>query len=229
MTPLENHKKIALQFSGGKDSLACFFMLKPYWDKLTVYWVNTGASFPEVREIVEKISKLANLVEIETDQPENIKRFGYPVDVLPITSNMRMQSFMSCCIQNLMLPMHERMIADGITLVIRGQRQEERHKSPFMSGFVSDGIEYYFPIEDWTGDEVIAYLKSINELPEYYNHVDSSLDCWSCTAYLSENLRKRTYMRHKYPEKYLIVSQMLTDIAIETERDLKHLRAALEE
>jgi len=32
-----------LQLSGGKDSLACLYLLKPKWDDLIVAWVNTGA------------------------------------------------------------------------------------------------------------------------------------------------------------------------------------------
>lgn len=238
MNPIDRHQRIALQLSGGKDSLACFYLLRPYWDKLTVYWVNTGAAFSEVCNVVGKIANIATLIEIKTDQAANISIHGYPVDVLPIRAHasiqplsgdrLKMQGFMQCCYENVMRPMQERMVADGITLIIRGQRNDESHKSTIKSGYVSHGTEYYFPIESWTSIEVLQYLREIGELPEYYNHVDSSLDCWNCTAYLSENLRKRTYMRHKHPEKYAFVSQRLTEIATETERDLKYLRAALE-
>ena len=46
--------KTALQFSGGKDSLACIHLMRSHWDTLTVYHVDTGDLLPEVREIVDR-------------------------------------------------------------------------------------------------------------------------------------------------------------------------------
>jgi 3'-phosphoadenosine 5'-phosphosulfate sulfotransferase (PAPS reductase)/FAD synthetase len=63
VTPIERHKpgKAVLQFSGGKDSLACLLLLRPWWDRLTVMWVNTGAAFPETLELMEAVrSRVAN-------------------------------------------------------------------------------------------------------------------------------------------------------------------------
>ena len=58
LTKLFNrHKKAVLSFSGGKDSLACLHLCRPYRDKLTVAWVNTGAAFPHIVEFVRKAVK----------------------------------------------------------------------------------------------------------------------------------------------------------------------------
>lgn len=237
---INSHQKIALQFSGGKDSLACLFMMRPYWDRLTVYWTNTGAAFPETLELMAKVAALVpRFVEINTDQPADIKENGWPVDVLPIRNlpavnhcyaetRPKLQSFMVCCIRNIMFPMQQRMIEDGITLVIRGQRSAEKHKSILESGDVSNGIEVLFPIENWSGAEVRSYLadKPIT-LPANYEDMDTSLDCWNCTAYLEDNIGKRRYMKRVHPEAYAVVSEMLGLIAAETEKDMIYLREAM--
>jgi len=35
-----------LQFSGGKDSLACLYLLKPRWHEIMVLWLSTPAVLP---------------------------------------------------------------------------------------------------------------------------------------------------------------------------------------
>ena len=46
------HEKIALMFSGGRDSLACLELYRDYLDKMTLIWVNTGANFPEIEDYI---------------------------------------------------------------------------------------------------------------------------------------------------------------------------------
>lgn len=232
--------KIALQFSGGKDSLACLFLLRPQWDKVTVYWLNTGAAFPETIALMDQVKKLVpNFVEIKTNQSENIKVDGWPVDVFPIrnsvdaglfydSARVRLQPFINCCLKNLMLPLQQRMIDDGITTIIRGQRSEEVHKGVLRDGDVENGITYLFPIQDWNGAQVREFIaKQETTLPEHYTYMDTSLDCWNCTAYLEENIGKRRYMAEKHPEKYAVVTNMLKTIFQETEKDLSFLREAI--
>lgn len=241
MKQLDNHTRIALQFSGGKDSLACLFFMRPYWDRLTVYWVNSGAAFPETVILMKKVRNLVpRFVEIHSSQPLDIIKNGYPVDVLPIRNlpvimqftgsrDIKLQPFFECCFRNLMTPMQERMKADGITLIVRGQRNDEKHKSTVRSGDVIDGFEFLFPIQDWTGEEVRNFVK-LQEigLPKNYEEMDTSLDCWDCTGYLEENIGKRRYMKREHPEMYRVVSDRLSMIAMETERDMKYLRQAME-
>ena len=52
---IERHDLIALQLSGGRDSIACLYLLKPYWDRLTVYWLDTGAAFPETVSLMQQV------------------------------------------------------------------------------------------------------------------------------------------------------------------------------
>ena len=237
---LEN-EVTALQFSGGKDSLACLFLMQPYWERLTVYWTNTGASFPETVRLMDEVRALMpHFVEIRTNQKANIEEHGWPVDVLPIRNlpvinqmyngeRTKLQSFFNCCVANVMAPMHQRMIDDQVTVIIRGQRLQESHKSTLRSGDSQDGFKLLFPIEDWSSEQVRAFLvdKPI-KLPANYADMDTSLDCWDCTAYLEENVGKRRYMKREHPTMYEAVSGRLAVIAEQTDRDMRYLRAAME-
>ena len=52
---IERHERIALQVSGGRDSIACLYLMRPYWDRVTVYWLDTGAAYPETVSLMQRI------------------------------------------------------------------------------------------------------------------------------------------------------------------------------
>jgi 3'-phosphoadenosine 5'-phosphosulfate sulfotransferase (PAPS reductase)/FAD synthetase len=235
MNPFSRHEKVVLQFSGGKDSLACLYLLKDFWDRMTVMWVNTGNAFPETIAQMEKIRALVpHFMEVKSDQPACIARDGPVSDVLPIWSSqlgraiggpsIPVQSSVACCAENIWFPAQNAVVAMGATLVIRGQRNQEARKGPVRSGQVIDGIEYWFPLQDWARIEVMAFLANEGvELPEQYNYVDTSLDCMTCTAYLDENEGKFTYMKEKHPELYIDVQNKLGQILSAVSPDLDAL------
>lgn len=196
MDAFTRHERIALHFSGGRDSLAVLHLLRPYWDRLTVYWCNSGDVYPEVIDLMARYAELLpHFVEVVGRQPDVVVRFGIPSDVVPIThtadgltatggAGPLIQDRFSCCARSIMAPMHERMIADAITLIIRGQRADDKLKAPIRSGQVIDGFEILFPIEDWSAQQVNDYLASIGvPLPSFYQMMDETPDCKTCSAY----------------------------------------------
>jgi 3'-phosphoadenosine 5'-phosphosulfate sulfotransferase (PAPS reductase)/FAD synthetase len=223
--PLGCHTKTVLQCSGGLDSLACLYLLRPRWDELTVMWVNAGAAFPETLQQMAEIRELVpHFIEVRSNQPANIAQYGFPSDLLAAwdmpdgriaddARTRRMQSPMTCCAANLWLPAMHATNLQGATLVIRGQRAEEAKKSPLRSGAVVDGIEYWFPIEDWSRSEVRTYLTREGvPIPAHYDYVDSSLDCMTCTAYVGENVGKFEYMKLRHPDAYRDVRRTIAEI-----------------
>jgi phosphoadenosine phosphosulfate reductase len=206
------HKRIALQFSGGRDSLACLYLMRPYWDLMTVYWTDTGAAYPETINTVQKVQDMVpNFAVIDGKQPQVIAEYGIPTDILPVSSTPMgvvgsgkgslMQDRYSCCLRSIMLPMHERMLQDGITLIIRGQKNADNLKSVVRSGDVLDGIEYYFPIEDWDSRKVMDYLRLENvEVPRFYEMLNSTPDCMSCSAYWEDGAMG--YLKRYHYDQY---------------------------
>ena len=219
------HEKVALMFSGGKDSLACLHLVKDYLDKTVVVWVNTGANFPEIEQMMREIKAIVtHFHEIKTDQPSSIKANGYPVDVVPVNytnlgqsvtsiKDFKVRSYFECCSENFWIPCDAEMRKLGVTGIIRGQRNNEGHRAPIKSGHVENGIEYLLPIEDWKDSEVIDYLRSKNVIiDERLSMAHSSLDCWNCTAYMAESSERFKYIKKHHPSKYESIVEIVKKI-----------------
>lgn len=210
---IDRHQRIALQFSGGRDSLACLYLMRPYWDRLTVYWCDTGAAYPETLALMQQISDMVpNFAVIEGRQPQVVEEFGLPSDIVPVNATPigrfvggeapLIQDRYSCCIRSMMQPTLERMLADGITLIIRGQKGADRLKSQVRSGEVHDGIEYLFPIEDWDTRKVMRYLEDEGApIPRFYEMLNGMPDCMTCSAWWEEGSAK--YLRRYNHAQYL--------------------------
>ena len=208
------HSNVALSLSGGKDSLACLYLMRPYWDRLTVYWCNTGDAFPETIKFMNGIRKMVpNFREISGQQPAVIAADGWPSDVVTYRdtsfghsvhgdTGVKMQSRYDCCARSMMLPLYNAMRAEGVTCIIRGKRHDEDDKSGVLSGHVDEnGIELQFPIYDWTEQDVLHYLRVIGvELPKFYAHGNNSIDCMHCTAYWQDGHAK--YLHAEHPDVY---------------------------
>ncbi len=227
---IDRHHKIALQLSGGKDSLACLWLMKPYWDRLTVYWCNTGDAFPETIAVMEQIRAMVpHFVEIAGNQPAVIAQFGIPTDILPASATpmgvanggVPMQDRYSCCLRSFMLPMHQRMLEDGITLIIRGQKNADALKGPLRSGDVDGGIEYLFPIEDWSARQVMDYLRQENApIPRFYEVLDEAPDCMTCSAWWEKGAAK--YLKRYHGGAYQEVQARLETIRVVVDGSIAH-------
>ncbi len=235
---INRHDNVGLQFSGGKDSLALLYMMREHWSKLTVYWLDTGDAFPETLELAEKVAAMVPRFErIEGRQHETIVQFGIPTDILPAANTpmgvgaaggILMQDRYSCCMRSLMLPMHERMKADGVTLVIRGQKNSDKLRAPIKSGHVEDGIEYLFPLEAWDDSDVFNYLAEKGvETPRFYNHMNASPDCMTCSAYWEDG--RGAYLKQHHPEAYQEYQRRLNTISDATAQAIAHFNMEIGE
>ncbi len=221
-----------VQFSGGKDSLACLYLYRDSWkdSDFCAAWVNTGAAYPEAEAFIRSFGDKLRLVEITTNQPEFIERNGFPSDVIPVAytnighaigldSPFLISDYLSCCSHNIWQPMDRAMREIKATTIIRGQRLSEVRKSPLRDGHVENGVTYLYPLEDWSEQKVLDYLKEQDApLPAYYATERTSRDCWSCTAYLDENKER---IRNLPAGKRAIVTTRLSMIraAVDVYRD----------
>ena len=196
-------------------------------------WVNTGAAFPETLEQMQRVRELVPHFH-EVRGRQNIETDGYPVDVLPVASTSlgarfergggrRFQSRYSCCAAALWSPMREFMKSVGATVVIRGEKRCDRRRSGLEDGVTVEGIEFRFPLFNWTDADVFAYLKEHGiALPPNYGPMRTGLDCMNCTAYLDES-GKLEYLRAHHPDEYALVHGVLRDYRRTLETELARL------
>lgn len=209
MDHLSPHKNIALQFSGGKDSLALVHLLRPHWDRITLYHVDTGDLLPEVREIVDGVEAMVpRFVRIETRAAEWQQRFGMPSDLVPSSctplgvkigmSDRRLIDRFECCGFNIMVPMHEAALKDGCTLVIRGTKRADMKRLPAEDGPTGLGYDLWLPLLEWSDDDVFAYLREVGApICRVYENGAQSPECATCPAWWSEG--RATYLAKYHP------------------------------
>jgi len=114
-----------------------------------------------------------------------------------------------------MTPLHNAVVAAGCTLIIRGQRDSDTHKSPLRSGDCVEGFEFLFPIESWSDAKVMAFLKARNApIPPYYETMKGAPDCITCTGWWSENHGQ--YLKKHHPDAYRVYQARLRTIMDET-------------
>jgi 3'-phosphoadenosine 5'-phosphosulfate sulfotransferase (PAPS reductase)/FAD synthetase len=202
--------KIALQFSGGRDSLALLLLLKPYWEKLTVYYCDSGDAYPETLELVARVQKkVPNFITIPGRVLQTRATDGFASDVLPSRATWGFETYREklgmlgrevCCYKSIMLPMHAAMRADGIKCILRGQRKSDEPKSPVKSGEIVDGFAIHFPIESWSDADVDYFIKEQGEKPTpfYKVGVNNTPDCRTCTAWLETG--QYAYNRVHHPK-----------------------------
>ena len=212
MKVLQEYRNPALHFSGGKDSLACLYLLRDQLDGITVYWSDTGDDFPETRAVVEHARAwIPNFRVVKTDVAQFRNQYGYPTDLMPAnahpigvmhgTNSFALVNRFDCCAANIMLPMHQRMLDDGVDLVIRGTKLADYGRVPHDGDW--GPYDIWLPIKDWTHAQVFAYLEAAGapRSPLYdYPGAASAPECRGCTAWWEDG--KARILAERHPEHY---------------------------
>lgn len=219
------HERIGFQFSGGRDSTAALYLLRDYWDRMTVYHLDTGDQFPETRNVVALVEADMGrpMTRITTDVVADRVKNGYPVDLVPVDNtdfgrkvsgqSLKLTGRYDCCWRNLMKPMHDRMLADDITLLVRGQRDDEYSIQPMRSGDVLDGQEVLYPIQEWNAEMVTKYIVE-NSLPIslfYERGMPHGCDCMGCTAWWDDGHGE--YLKNHHPAHHVVYLRNMGKIA----------------
>lgn len=206
--------KKALAFSGGKDSWACLWLHAKELADIHVIWVNTGKNYPELLETIEKARALCpKFVEVRADRDAQNERNGLPSDIVPVdwttlgqqytgVKPVTVQSYITCCYQNIAVHLHNTAVDLGCTHLIRGQRKDESYTSVARDGDVVHGLVYEHPIEGWSRTDVLSYLRTKMELPEHFALDHSSMDCYDCTAYRAHSRDRVKFMEERHPQLF---------------------------
>ena len=206
---MTGHERVALQFSGGKDSLALAYLLRPYWDRIAFYHVDTGDLLPEMVEIVRGVEAIVpDFRRIETNPRAWSGVYGEPSDLVATAntpagvlvgwSERRVVDRLTCCSANIMRPMHDAMIRDGVTLVIRGTKAADLPRLPADDGDTSMGYRLWLPLRDWSHADVMAYLREQNApICRVYDTMVNAPECATCPAWWSEG--RAAYLSKHHP------------------------------
>lgn len=206
------NRRAGLQFSGGKDSLACLYLLRPFLKQITVYRLNTGDTLPETDEVVAAVRAwIPNFVEIKSDVRSWRAEHGMPSDLVPAHAHSigmmygmgeaKISNRFDCCFNNLMKPLHQQALADGVDLMIRGTKLSDTGVIP-AEGW-HDGVEIWLPVRDFTHDDVFAFLRDagapVSPVYEFATSI-SAPECLGCTAWWDD--RKGAYLKARHPEAH---------------------------
>lgn len=198
----------ALALSGGKDSLACFFLMQ---DKLDcAIYVDTGFSYPETREIVAMVGEHIPTYTIHAPRAAQNEACGIPADVVPIDwttfgqsvtwkKPVAIQSYLQCCFSNIAEPLWAAARDRKVTHLVTGQRQDDTHRATTKEGDGVQDIIRVNPIEGWSADRVLSYLGTHMTLPDHFSIKHSSLDCYDCPAYAAETRDRVAWTEAHYP------------------------------
>jgi len=132
-----------------------------------------------------------------------------------------------CCYRSLMAPMHQRMLEDGITLIIRGQRDSDYVTPPMRSGDSDGQIEVFYPIQDWTDQDVMEYLAwlGIEPTPFYDHGLSTTPECMTCSAWWDDG--RAAYLKQHHPEKHAEYVAKLQTVRAAIMNQMKDLDAEL--
>lgn len=222
----KTHDHVFVGFSGGKDSTALAELCEPWRDQVTLISVDTGATFPHMRDRIEQYGERFRLRWLHSDQATIWRDQGLPSRLVP-TANVDMsgrgvhnaplmQAWQACCYALISAPMNEFLRAQPGAVFLHGQRLSEiapgYYPSPGMFEQGSDryGYKIYAPLKDWTEADVLTFLQERGiGLPIQYQYAkgDFSLDCWNCPAMLQS--RRIAFMADHYPDKLSIAADNL--------------------
>jgi len=224
MTDLSMFRKPALHFSGGKDSMACLYLLRDQLDRIDVYWVNTGDTNPQLRDTVDAVRAwVPRFHEVKSDVAAWRAANGMPVDALPAhctpiglmygMSKVRLSGRFDCCYANIMEPMHKRMLSDGVDCVIRGTKLCDTGRIPAEGP--SELYTIVLPLRDWSHEDVHRYLQTVGApvCANYDFGMEGRVpDCAGCTAWWGDNTPE--YLAARAPQRlgpYLLALQTVRE------------------
>lgn len=225
---------IAFQFSGGRDSTAALYWMRELWPRMRVYHLYTGDGFPETMDVVSQVARDVPIITVPGDSIAVRTRYGLPSDLVPVDNldvgraltgrTVPIISRFDCCWKSLMQPLHQRMLDDGITLIVRGTRASDFAGAPVTrSGFTDGQVEILHPIEDWSDEEVMEWI-AFHDLPVapfYHQGMTQAPECLGCTAWWGEGRMK--YLRDNHPGHYEAVRANMRTIRREIDSQLATL------
>lgn len=231
-------RRAALQFSGGKDSMACLYLLREEVERgMPVYWLDSGDGIPETLEVVDEVRQwIPDFRPVEFDYVAWIEANGSASDITTAhssylgqelgLSDLKLSGRFASTWHTLMLPLHQRVVEDGIEVVVRGTKSADADSLPHLSG---DAYDVMMPLDGWTHDDVFSYLQHVGApISKVYDYCSkaSAPEWLHDTAWWDDG--KARYLKAKHPdlaERYRLHLHAVRD---EVHARLRELQAELD-
>jgi phosphoadenosine phosphosulfate reductase len=219
--------------TGGSNFICCNAreddvkrLLRDQLEKTAVYWLNPGDTPPETLAVVHEVRQwIPHFIEVTTDVKGWRQTNGYPTDLLPANSHfigvlhglgdLQLTNRFDCCFHNIMSPLHQRMVDDGVDAVIRGTKLCDGGKVPAEGP--TPFYEVLLPVRNWTHLQVFEYLEKVgapkNAIYDHFRDI-SAPECMGCTAWWGDG--KAQYFLERHPghvAQYRANLQTLADAA----------------
>lgn len=221
----------ALACSGGKDSLACFHLMRTKLD--CAIYVDTGYAYEETQTMIDYIERFLPVHRVYADRAGQNAQCGIPADIVPIdwtvlgqaisgAKAFSIQSFLQCCWDNISAPLFSAAHRLGVTHLVMGQRLDEERKGTSRHGDILHGMTRLYPIEHWTTAQVLSYLRARMTVPTHFAFEHTSLDCYDCPAYRRNSGDRIAWMQQVHPSLYIAYRQRrdLVQAALQQELSL---------
>ncbi|MCJ7423120.1 phosphoadenosine phosphosulfate reductase family protein [Candidatus Bathyarchaeota archaeon] len=200
-----SHEKVAVSFSGGKDSLVALDLAYRVGIRKAVF-CDTSVEFDETREFVKHVEKFygmhIDVVRAPVTFFEIIKHVGLPSRVLRW-----------CCDVFKFGPLSNYAVQESLHSFITGLRMKESSKRASYENSDRNPLVPVIqtnPILTWTDQDVWEYT-SENRLPvnPLYEHF-KRIGCWCCPFKTDNDWEK---IKELFPEKASFFEGILADYA----------------
>jgi phosphoadenosine phosphosulfate reductase len=223
-TLLSATDKIAIAFSGGRDSLVAMHLALAAKPDIPVMFINTGIEFPESVAYIRELAKNWNFNFHEVKPNGDFWRIteekGIPVGGRGNTTFMNRLSeesgvklSNSCCKHLKEKPVRQFFKKHGLEGMITGLRIEESlmRKLNFADyGALRYSSDYNalvcWPLYSWTEADISRYLEQ-NDLPinPIYEMGYRRLGCWPCLQDMFYKDSRLFILQQQHPKLYKII------------------------
>lgn len=193
---------VTLSFSGGKDSLACYGLIKKAAAKYRLIFIDTGLEFPEtvyyVKDFVQRYHESCLVAKAGNAFWENVGTFGPPA-----------KDFRWCCKVCKLGPLTdliEKEYPEG-TVTVEGNRALESFARSQI-GFVESNPfvpnqTILNPIRDWTAADVWGYiwLRALPFNPLYEEDLER-IGCYLCASCLGSEWKETARIQPQLHAKW---------------------------
>ena len=235
MALLASYDKVVLSYSGGVDSGLLLTLLRPLRARFIVQWLNPGA-LPHEAEHVRKQAAGGPFFEIQSDREAAWRQHGLPTMVLPAfkapglagdvpVKGQRLTANAACCATVRGFPAYQWLRANGVGLVIHGQRRGEG--SDLYATDIAPA--HWGPLALWTREEVISRaIHHAVPLPrQYAEGFPESFECAVCPANL--DARRLAFLKRHHPPLHAETLRLARVVQNEVDRAHAWQRGVLED